>query len=30
MAVWPDVVGQPSDNVRVAHIWSYKYRLPSG
>lgn len=29
MALSPDVVGQSSDNVRVVHIWSYKYRLPS-
>lgn len=29
MALSPDVVGLPSDNVRVAHIWSYRYRLPS-
>lgn len=30
MALSLDAVGQPSDNVRVAHIWWYKYRLPSG
>lgn len=29
MALSPDVVGLSSDNAQVAHIWSYKYRLPS-